>query len=83
MDQHLGFIGLGNMGGPMAGRLLDAGYRLTVYDTRAEAMQPFVARGAVAARSPREVASQTETVLLSLPTPAVVREVALGADGVA
>ena len=82
MDQHLGFIGLGNMGGPMAGRLLDAGYRLTVYDTRADALKPFTARGATAARSPKEVGSQTEIVLLSLPTPAVVREVALGAEGV-
>jgi 3-hydroxyisobutyrate dehydrogenase-like beta-hydroxyacid dehydrogenase len=66
----------------MAGRLIDAGYRLTVYDVRAEAMKPLVARGAAAARSPREVASQAETVLLSLPAPTIVREVALGARGV-
>jgi 3-hydroxyisobutyrate dehydrogenase len=80
--QHLGFIGLGNMGGPMAGRLLDAGYRLTVYDTRAEAVKALAARGAAAARSVAEVASQAETVLSSLPTPAVVRQVALGPGGV-
>jgi 3-hydroxyisobutyrate dehydrogenase len=80
--RHLGFIGLGNMGGPMAGRLLDAGYRLTVYDTRADAVKPLAGRGAAAARSAAEVASQAETVLVSLPTPSVVRQVALGPGGV-
>ncbi len=68
-SKHLGFIGLGNMGAPMAGRLLDAGYSLTVFDTRAAALQPFVARGAQAAASPAAVASAVETVLVSLPTP--------------
>jgi hypothetical protein len=82
MDQHLGFIGLGNMGVPMASRLIDAGYRLTVFDLRREAVDALRAKGAQAAGSPAEVASATETVLLSLPTPPIVREVALGAGGV-
>ena len=82
MDKHLGFIGLGNMGVPMASRLVDAGYRLTVFDLRREAVDALRAKGAQAAASPAEVASATETVLLSLPTPAIVREVALGANGV-
>jgi len=82
MDKHLGFIGLGNMGVPMASRLVDAGYRLTVFDVRREAVDALRAKGAQAATSPAEVASATETVLLSLPTPAIVREVALGAGGV-
>jgi len=82
VSQHLGFIGLGNMGAPMAGRLLDAGYRLTVFDTRASAMQPLAARGAQVAASPAAVASTVETVLVSLPTPDVVRQVAVGADGI-
>jgi len=82
MDKHLGFIGLGNMGVPMASRLVDAGYRLTVFDVRREAVDALRAKGAQAAASPAEVASATETVLLSLPTPAIVREVALGAGGV-
>ena len=82
MSAHVGFIGLGNMGGPMAGRLLDAGYALTVFDTREAVMRPFLARGAQAAASPAAVASAVETVLTSLPTPDVVRQVALGADGI-
>ncbi|HZA50024.1 MAG TPA: NAD(P)-dependent oxidoreductase [Myxococcaceae bacterium] len=83
MDGHLGFIGLGNMGRPMASRLIDAGYRLTVFDLRREAVDALRAKGAQAAASPAEVASAADTVLLSLPTPAIVREVALGENGVA
>jgi len=79
----LGFVGVGRMGGPMALRLLDAGYRLVVYDVSQEALKPFVERGARIATSPAEVASQAETILLSLPMPDVVRSVALGSnDGV-
>jgi 3-hydroxyisobutyrate dehydrogenase-like beta-hydroxyacid dehydrogenase len=78
-ERHVGFIGLGNMGAPMAVRLLDAGYRLTVYDTRSEAMRPLATRGATAARSPKDVASRADTVLLSLPSPAIGRGVALEA----
>jgi 3-hydroxyisobutyrate dehydrogenase-like beta-hydroxyacid dehydrogenase len=82
MDKHLGFIGLGRMGVPMASRLVDAGYRLTVFDVRREAVEALRAKGARAAGSSAEVASATETVLLSLPTPPIVREVALGSGGV-
>ena len=79
----LGFVGVGRMGGPLALRLLDAGYKLCVYDVSPEALGPFVERGAHIAASPAEVASQAETVLLSLPMPDVVRSVALGGnDGV-
>jgi 3-hydroxyisobutyrate dehydrogenase-like beta-hydroxyacid dehydrogenase len=83
MDKVIGFIGLGNMGAPMAGRLVDAGWQLHVHDVRAEAVQAFVARGARAARSPGEVASQAAVVFASLPTPAVVHDVVLGPQGVA
>jgi 3-hydroxyisobutyrate dehydrogenase-like beta-hydroxyacid dehydrogenase len=83
VSKDLGFIGLGKMGAPMAGRLLDAGYALTVFDAREAALAPFVARGAKAAASPAAVASAVETVLVSLPTPDVVKEVALGSNGIA
>jgi 3-hydroxyisobutyrate dehydrogenase-like beta-hydroxyacid dehydrogenase len=83
MNSHLGFIGLGNMGNPMAHRLIDAGHGLTVYDTRREAVDAFVPKGAKVAGSPKEVARAADIVLMSLPTPSVVREVALGTDGVA
>ena len=79
--QTIGFIGVGRMGDPMANRLLDAGYTLSVFDTRHEALQPLIDRGARAARSPAEVASRASTVLMSLPTPDVVHSVALGEYG--
>ena len=83
MPEHLGFIGVGRMGGPMAGRLIDAGYRLTLFDTSADALKPLAARGAEVVRSARDVASAVETVLVSLPTPDIVRAVALGEGGIA
>lgn len=83
MDKHIGFIGLGKMGVPMASRLIDAGYTLTVHDVRREGVDALVAKGARAAASPAAVGDAAATVLLSLPDPATVRAVALGADGVA
>ena len=65
----------------MARRLLDAGYDLVLCDARAEALDPLVSRGAARAGSPADVAAQADTVLLSLPTPEVVWEVALGGRG--
>jgi 3-hydroxyisobutyrate dehydrogenase-like beta-hydroxyacid dehydrogenase len=76
----LGFIGVGRMGGPMASRLLDAGHQLCIYDVSPEATKPFAARGAQIVASPAEVASQAEIVLASLPTPDIVRSVALGGN---
>ncbi len=80
-DKKLGFVGLGRMGGPMSGRLIDAGYELTVYDTNDSVLDAAVARGATRAGSPREVADAVAVVLTSLPTPDVVETVALGPDG--
>lgn len=80
-SQILGFVGVGRMGGPMAARLLDAGHQLCVYDVSEESTKPLVARGARLAASPADVASVAEVVLISLPTPAIVREVALGSNG--
>jgi 3-hydroxyisobutyrate dehydrogenase-like beta-hydroxyacid dehydrogenase len=76
----LGFVGVGRMGGPMASRLLDAGHQLCIYDLSVEATKPFAARGAIVAGSPAEVASRAEIVLVSLPTPDIVRSVALGGN---
>jgi hypothetical protein len=78
----IGFIGLGNMGAHMARRLIEAGHRVVVYDTRQEAIGNLAARGAIAARSPKEVADVVETVMASLPTPDIVLKVATGTDGV-
>ena len=80
-SQSIGFVGTGRMGGPMASRLLDAGYSLCVYDAQAEATAALAARGAQISASPAEVASSSDIVLMSLPTPDIVKTVALGADG--
>jgi len=83
MAEEVGFIGVGRMGGPMAGRLLDAGHRLVIYDTSEAAMAPLLERQARRAGSAKELASTVETVLVSLPTPDIVRSVALDAGGIA
>jgi 3-hydroxyisobutyrate dehydrogenase-like beta-hydroxyacid dehydrogenase len=75
---RVGFVGLGAMGAHMATRLLDAGHPLAVFDVRAQAMEPHRARGAMACESATAVADAAATVLVSLPTPDVVREVADG-----
>jgi 3-hydroxyisobutyrate dehydrogenase-like beta-hydroxyacid dehydrogenase len=81
ISDPIGFVGLGQMGGPMSRRLLAAGYRLVMHDVRAQAVAALVAEGAEAAASPPEVAARAEVVLVSLPTPQVVRAVALGPGG--
>lgn len=81
-DKHIGFIGVGRMGRHMAGRLLEAGYELTIYDTDESALARLEQRGAKRAASPAEVASATTTVLVSLPTPDIVKSVALSDKGV-
>lgn len=78
----VGFIGVGVMGGPMARRLIERGHQLIVHDVNAAAVRAFVKLGARAARSPREVADRARTVLVSLPTPQIAREVALGDNGI-
>ncbi len=79
---EIGFIGLGNMGQPMARRLIEAGHQLTVYDTRNDAVAPLVALGARHASSPQDVADRVETVMASLPEPRIVTKVATGEGGV-
>ena len=78
----IGFIGLGNMGGPMARRLIEAGHRLVVYDTRNDAVAPLVALGAQVASSPQDVADRVETVMASLPSLQISKKVALDEGGV-
>ena len=83
MNERVGFIGLGHMGGPMARRLNDAGHHLVVCDVNSAALAPFAGRSEVAVcASPRAVAEASAVVFASLPTPAVLEEVATGAEGV-
>jgi 3-hydroxyisobutyrate dehydrogenase-like beta-hydroxyacid dehydrogenase len=78
----IGIVGVGNMGGPMANRLMDAGHRLVVYDIREEAMAPLLMRQAARAASSREVADKADIVFFSLPTPDDVRGEAIGEAGI-
>src|SRR3954468_9719156 len=83
VDMEAGFLGVGNMGQPMALKLLDGGHGLTVYDISTAAMQPLLDRQVRRAASPRDLADRCEIVFVSLPTLAAFREVAFGADGLA
>ncbi len=78
----IGFIGLGNMGFPMARRLIEGDHHSSRSTRAAEAVDRVVALGARAASSSEEVADRAETVLASLPTPDGSLEVATGAGGV-
>ena len=78
----VGFIGLGNMGFPMARRLIQENHNVIAFDTRSAALERVVALGARAASSPKDVANRAETVMASLPSPAASIEVATGDAGV-
>jgi 3-hydroxyisobutyrate dehydrogenase len=78
----IGFIGLGNMGLPMARNLLQAGHQLAGFDVVASALDPAVSAGARAAGSASEAAAGAEVVITMLPEGRHVREVYLGADGI-
>lgn len=81
MATEIGFIGVGNMGGPMVANLLAGGYAVRVYDPNKAAVDDCVAKGATTASSPKDLADQVETVLVCLPTPQIVQAVALGENG--
>ena len=80
--QSIGFIGLGNMGGPMAARLVDAGYSVTVFDIVPDAVNRLVDAGAKPAASAHECAQGADVVLTSLPRPDHVEALMSGPDGV-
>ena len=80
--ETVGFIGLGNMGGGMAGNIQKAGYPMVVFDIREEVVKPFLDGGARLASSPAEVARLSDVILTSLPGPREVEQVATGAEGV-
>jgi 3-hydroxyisobutyrate dehydrogenase len=84
--RNIGFVGIGNMGNPMAGHLVKAGFEVTVYDVRPEAVEIFVGRhGGKGAQSLREAAEAADAVVTMLPNDKVVRAVVLGdgAEGMA
>ena len=78
----IAFIGLGQMGAPMASNLLKQGHQLSVFDVNADAVQHLVEKGAQPARSPAQAAEGAEFVITMLPNGDLVRSVLLGEDGV-
>src|SRR5205807_9865422 len=74
---HIGFIGTGTMGTPIAGCLVAAGHRLTVYDLRREATETLRQQGAAIGETPRALAEASEVVFTSLPGPNEVEAAAL------
>lgn len=79
---QIAFIGLGNMGAPMARNLLKAGHAVSVCDLSAEAVAALVAEGAHPCATPAEAAREAQIVLTMLPAPAHVDQVLTGPDGV-
>jgi len=82
-EKLIGFIGVGVMGGPMARRLLEAGHSLVVFDRSDAATSALAEKGATVAKSIREVVDSASVVFTSLPSPAILTEVALGKGGIA
>ena len=80
--ETVGFIGLGNLGSPMAQNIQRRGYQMVVYDIQEGATKPMLERGARLADSPRQVAQLTDVVFTSVPGPREVEEVALGSAGI-
>ena len=78
----VGFIGLGNVGGKLAGSLLRNKYDLTVIDLDSSIIKYFVAKGASTTNSPKELAQKVDLIITCLPSPSVCSEVMESQDGV-
>ncbi|AXS39821.1 NAD(P)-dependent oxidoreductase [Breoghania sp. L-A4] len=79
---RVGFIGIGNMGGPMAANLVRAGFAVTVHDTNPEAAKAFAAEhGGTAAATQAELGAASDIVVTMLPTGQIVRSVLLEGRG--
>jgi 3-hydroxyisobutyrate dehydrogenase-like beta-hydroxyacid dehydrogenase len=77
----IAFCGLGQMGSPMAARVLDAGHDVTVWNRTPEKAEPLTERGAGRAETPAEAASGAEAVITMLADPGALESVALGERG--
>ena len=82
MKPVIGFVGIGNMGAPMAQNLLKAGYPLIVYDLSEKAMESLTKVGAEKASSARDLASRSPIVITILPASPDVETVVLGPEGI-
>jgi len=82
MTLRAGFIGLGNIGRPMASHLVPAGFDTTLFDIDESPVRELVAQGARGAQSPREVATRSDVIGVCVPNDEHVRSVVCGADGI-
>ena len=78
----VGFIGLGNVGGKLAGSLLRNKFDLTVKDLDQNLTKPFVDLGAKVANSAKQLAEQVDLIITCLPSPQICSEVMEGDDGI-
>ena len=78
----IGFVGLGNVGGKLAGSLLRNGFELTVRELDKEIARPFLDSGASWSKTPRELAASVDMIITCLPSPAACRSVMEGPEGV-
>ncbi|EJF1308134.1 NAD-binding protein [Escherichia coli] len=78
----IAFIGLGQMGSPMASNLLQQGHQLRVFDVNAEAVRHLVDKGATPAANPAQAAKDAEFIITMLPNGDLVRSVLFGENGV-
>src|SRR5688572_19033229 len=81
LHSRVGFIGLGNMGGPMAVNIARAGYSLTVFDLDPSRMISAAESGARSAQDAASLVAQSDVIITSLPGPRQVRALMDGADG--
>ena len=79
-DLKIAFIGLGNMGGPMALNLLNAKFKLTVFDLMPQAVETLVAQGATSAKTAIEAVSGADVVISMLPAGKHVEALYLGTE---
>ncbi|MGY0499538.1 NAD(P)-dependent oxidoreductase [Nocardia sp. FBN12] len=79
---RVGFIGLGSQGGPMARRIIDAGFTTTLWARRAATLEPYADTAAGTAQSPAELAAVSDLVCVCVVGDADVREVVTGDKGV-
>src|SRR5213596_3932196 len=82
MVKTISYLGLGTMGSGMAANLLEAGYKLTVWNRNAEKCEPFARKGARLAESPADAVRDTELVMYSLSNDQAIEEVVFGANGI-
>ncbi len=82
MNNVIGFVGLGNMGLPMASNLVEAGYTLRVYNRTAEKAQPLIAQGAELADNPANVVEPDGIAITMLSNDQALEEVVLGENGI-